>query len=393
MTDRMFNSLRTWAKIDLDAIRVNHRLLKSYLPPDVKTAAVIKADAYGHGALRVARLLENEADYFAVAMVDEAVQLRMDGIKKPILILGHTPPCDYRRLLRYNIETAVSSIDEAEAISGFATSAGGAVSIHIALDTGMSRIGFSCCEKTVAEIRRMAVMPGLKITGIFSHYAAADEADLSFMRKQTEAFSFVLEGLRRSGIEIPIRHMCNSAASLGNSDKFDMIREGIILYGIMPSDEVHSKNLGAGFKPAMELKTHVSHIRRIPEGTPVSYGCTYVANRETVIATLQAGYADGVPRLLSNRGSVLIRGKRAPIAGRICMDQMMVDVTDIDGASAGDTATIFGVDGDAMISADEVARLSDTIGYEIICGISKRVPRVYIEDGNISGISRALPYD
>ncbi|MBR6808503.1 MAG: alanine racemase [Clostridia bacterium] len=387
--DYIFDSLRAWAQIDLDAVRNNHMKVKSLLPEGVKIAAVIKADAYGHGAGRIARLLEHDTDYFAVAMTDEAEALRRDGIRKPILVLAHTPVGDLPRLARFNIETSVSTLDEAVEISEFAARRNCAVGVHIAIDTGMCRIGFDATEASAREIAEITRLPGVDVKGIFSHFAAADTDDPTFTRAQTEKFDFVLGLLEKEGINIPIKHICNSAGTLGDAPKYDMVREGILLYGLAPSDEISLDGFGSP-SPAMSLKTHVSSVRRVPAGTPVSYGCTYVTSRESVIATLQVGYADGVPRMLSGKGDVLIRGKRAPIAGRVCMDQMMVDVTDVDRVSVGDVATIIGGDGDEFISADEVARLSGTIGYEIVCGISKRVPRVYTEDGEVTGVLKML---
>ena len=387
--DSIYNSLRTWAEIDLDAIRKNHESLRASLPADVRIAAVIKADAYGHGARRIARLLEHEVDYFAVAMTDEAEELRRDGIRKPILVLAHTPVGDLPRLARYKIETAVSSVDEALEISRYAVQKGTKIGIHIALDTGMCRIGFNWSDESVQEIKMIASLEGIDIKGIFSHFAAADAEDLTFTRRQADRFDRVITALEAEGIEIPVKHLCNSAGALSADKKYDMVREGILLYGLAPSDETDLSAFGEP-TPAMSLRTHVSGLRRVPAGTPVSYGCTYVTERDSIIATLQAGYADGVPRLLSGKGDVLIRGMRAPIAGRVCMDQMMADVTDIPGVQVGDTATVMGRDGDEMISADEIASLAGTIGYEIVCGISKRVPRVYTEDGAVTGVSRML---
>ncbi len=390
--DINLSSLRTWAEVALDAILENHRAMRCQLPSAVKCAAVIKADAYGHGARRIARMLESEVDYFAVAMTDEAEELRLSGITTPILVLAHTQVSDTCRLVRYGIDTTVSDIEEARAIAHEAAAVGGVAGVHIALDTGMSRIGFPCTEESAREIAEICTMDGVRVDGIFSHYAASDSRDLTYTRLQTERFDRMLSNLASLGVRIPISHICNSAAAVGSGPKYDMVREGILLYGLMPSDETDISSFGV-LHPAMSLRTHVSSLRTLSAGVPVSYGCTYVTERESRIATLQAGYADGVPRRLSNRGEVLIRGHRAPIAGRVCMDQMMIDVTDVPGVSVGDTATIFGRDGELEISADSVAEICGTIGYEIICGISKRVPRVYTEGGRITGVSRMLPCD
>ncbi len=388
--DNIYASLRAWAEVDLDAICENHMTMRRALPSGVKCAAVIKADAYGHGARRVARLLEREVDYFAVAMTDEAEELRLDGIRRPILVLAHTPRGDLPRLAGYNIDASVSTLGEAEEISAYAASCGKTVGVHIALDTGMTRIGFPCTREAVADICRVATLPGIELRGVFSHFADADGADPEYTLLQASRFKEMTEELAAAGVNIPIRHLCNSAgATRDDVEKFDMVREGITLYGIAPSAEVDLSHFGT-LRAAMSLRTHISNLRRVPAGTPISYGCTYVTERESVIATIQAGYADGVPRALSNRGEVLIKGRRAPIVGRICMDQMMADVTDIDGVCVGDTVTIFGRDGAEAITAEETASRAGTIAYELVCGISKRVPRVYTEGGEVTGVSRML---
>lgn len=388
--DNIYASLRAWAEIDLDAIRENHNNLRHALPSGVKCAAVIKADAYGHGARRVARLLERDVDYFAVAMTDEAEELRLDGIRRPILVLAHTPVGDLSRLAGYNIDASVSSLGEAREISDYAAVHGKTVGVHIAVDTGMTRIGFPCTDEAVADICRVAELPGIQLHGIFSHFADADGTSPDYTRLQCDRFKIITEKLASAGLEIPIRHLCNSAGATRNDiEKFDMVREGIILYGIAPSEAVDLSCIGA-LRPAMSLRTHISNLRRVPKGTPISYGCTYVTERESVIATIQAGYADGVPRALSNRGELLIKGRRAPIVGRVCMDQLMADVTDIDTVRVGDTVTIFGRDGAELISAEEQASRAGTIAYELVCGISKRVPRVYTEGGEVTGVSRML---
>lgn len=368
---------RTWAEVDLEAIVNNHNLLRSLLPADVKVAAVVKADAYGHGAVAVALALRELVDYFAVATVEEAVELKMAGIGSvPVLVLGQVLASKYNSLAEYNIEAAVSNYDEAAAMSEFALRAESEISVHAAIDTGMSRIGFPCDDGGVRDIVSLTNLGGIRLAGIFSHYAAAD-CDMSYTRLQEARFAGMLHSLDNAGVHVPCRHICNSAGILFDGEKFDMVREGILLYGLSPSGNGELDPRLRTLRPAMSLRSHISNLRRLPAGTPVSYGCTFVTERESLIATVQAGYADGVPRALSNKGDFLIRGRRAPIAGLVCMDQVMVDVTDIPGVSVGDTVTIFGGDGGEFISADEIAALSGTISYEIICGISKRVPRVY----------------
>lgn len=382
-----FDTLRTWAEVDLDAIAHNFRAARDHLPKDMKLLVTVKANAYGHGAVRVAQLLQNQADYFALAAMDEAVQLRQAGIRTPLLILGPVQPADYGRAAKYNVAMTVSSLKEAGAISDCGISCGKRITVHIALDTGMSRIGFPCTEAAAREIREAAALPGICAEGIFSHFALSDSPDKSYANLQTENFRRMLGAI---GVEFPIRHLYNSAAIVDMPPEFDMAREGIILYGLLPSDTVDLSRIG-GVKPAMALRSHVSFVKTLPAGMPISYGCTYCADRDSVIATVMAGYADGVPRLLSNRGEVIIRGVKAPIVGRVCMDQFMVDVTHIPGVQPGDTATIFGTDGEAVITADEAAEKAQTIGYELVCGIAPRVPRVYLKNGEVESIARALP--
>ena len=382
-----FDTLRTWAEVDLDAIAHNFRAARNHLPKDMKLLVTVKANAYGHGALRVAQLLQNRVDYFALATMDEAVQLRQAGIRTPLLILGPVQPADYDRAAKYDVALTVSSLQEAGAISACGVSCGKKITVHMALDTGMSRIGFPCTEEAARQIRQAAAMPGIYAEGIFSHFALSDSPDKSYANLQTENFRRMLAAI---GVDFPIRHLYNSAAIVDMPPEFDMAREGIILYGLLPSDTVDLSRIG-GIKPAMALRSHVSFVKTLPAGTPISYGCTYCADRESVIATVMAGYADGVPRLLSNRGEVIIRGMKAPIVGRVCMDQLMVDVTHIPGVQPGDTVTIFGTDGEAAITADEAAEKARTIGYELVCGIAPRVPRVYLKNGEVDSIARTLP--
>ena len=383
----IFDTLRTWAEVDLDAIEHNFLAARNHLPKNMKLLVTIKANAYGHGAVTVAKLLEGKTDYFALAAMDEAVQLRQEGIQTPLLILGPVMPSDYPRAAQYGVALTVSSLTEAKAISACGEAAGRKIAVHFALDTGMSRIGFACTEKAAREITEAASLPGITAEGIFSHYALADSKDKSYVNLQTDNFRRMLDMI---GVDFPIRHLYNSAAIVEQEPEFDMAREGIILYGLLPSDEVDLSRIG-GVKPAMALRSHVSFVKPLSAGTPISYGCTYRPEKDAVIATVMAGYADGVPRLLSGCGEVIIRGMKAPIVGRICMDQFMVDVTHIPGVCAGDVVTIFGTDGAETITADEVAEKAGTIGYELVCGIAPRVPRVYMKNAEVESIVRALP--
>lgn len=382
-----FESLRTWAEVDLDAIAHNFQAARDHLPKHMKLLVTVKANAYGHGAVMVAKCLEEKADYLALAAMDEAVQLRQAGIRTPLLILGPVMPADYRRAAKHKITLAVSNPVEAKEISDCGVACGGRITVHFALDTGMSRIGFPCTEEAARQIKAAAKLPGIYAEGIFSHFALADSKDKTYANFQTDKFHRMLEMI---GVDFPIRHLHNSAAIVDLKPEFDMAREGIILYGLNPSDEVDLSRIGA-IRPAMALRSHVSLVKTLPAGTPVSYGCTYVTPKDTVIATVMAGYADGVPRLLSGCGEVIIRGVKAPIVGRVCMDQFMVDVSHIPDVCAGDVVTIFGTDGDAAITADEVAAKAQTIGYELVCGIAPRVPRVYLKNGEVDTVVRALP--
>ena len=378
-----FDSLRTWAEVDLDALEHNFRAARNHLPAQMKLLVTVKANAYGHGAITVAKFLEGKADYFALAAMDEAVQLRKAGIRTPMLVLGPVLPADYERAARYDVSLTVSTLEEAKAISAL----GKKITVHFALDTGMSRIGFPCTEEAAKQIAEAAKLPNLIAEGLFSHFALADSKDKSYVNFQNENFRRMQKLI---GVEFPICHMYNSAAIVDLEPEFDMAREGIILYGLQPSDEVDLSRIG-GIRPVMSLRSHVSLVKTLPAGTPVSYGGTYVTTGQTRVATVMAGYADGVPRLLSGCGEVIIRGVKAPILGRVCMDQFMVDVTHIPGVCTGDVVTIFGSDGAETITADQVAEKVQTIGYELICGIAPRVPRVYLKNGEVDSVLRMLP--
>lgn len=382
-------SLRTWAEIDLDALLHNFMAARHHLPDDVLLAAVIKANAYGHGAVEAAKLLEGKADRFAVAMADEAVELRKAGIRTPIFLLASTPESDFEAIADCDIEAAVPSFAYGKALCAYGAAHGKTIPYHVALDTGMGRIGFACNEQSLDEIEALSKLPGGKLLGVFSHYAKADCVDKTYAIEQTRRFTAMTEALEARGVSIPLKHLNNSAGLIEMPEKFDMVREGIILYGLMPSHEVDLSLIG-GIRGVMALRSHISFLKTVSEPTPVSYGCTYVAQPGTKVATVSAGYADGVSRLLSNRGQVLVKGLRCPILGRVCMDQFMIDVTHVPEAAVGDTVTIFGRDGNDEITADDVADLIGTIGYEVTCLITPRVPRVYIQDGETISVHRPL---
>ena len=386
---RVYDTLRTWCEIDLSAMLHNFMAARRHLPDKVLLAAVIKANAYGHGAVEAAKLLEGKADRFAVAMTDEAVELRKAGIETPIFLLAPTPESDFEAIARYDIEAAVPSFEYGQALCAYGAAHGKDIPYHVALDTGMGRIGFACTKESLDEIEALSKLPGGKLLGVFSHYAKADSADKSYAIEQTKRYKAFTEAMERRGIHIPLKHLDNSAGLIEMPDKFDMVREGIILYGLKPSNEVDLSLIG-GVRGVMALRSHISFLKTVSAPTPVSYGCTYVAQPGTRVATVCAGYADGVNRLLSNRGEVLVRGQRCPIIGRVCMDQFMIDVTGVPEAQVGDTVTIFGRDGAEEITADDVADLVGTIGYEVTCLVTPRVPRVYLEDDQVVGIHRPL---
>jgi len=386
---RVYDTLRTWCEIDLSAMLHNFMAARRHLPDKVLLAAVIKANAYGHGAVEAAKLLEGKADRFAVAMTDEAVELRKAGIETPIFLLAPTPESDFEAIARYDIEAAVPSFEYGQALCAYGAAHGKDIPYHVALDTGMGRIGFACTKESLDEIEALSKLPGGKLLGVFSHYAKADSADKSYAIEQTKRYKAFTEAMERRGIHIPLKHLDNSAGLIEMPDKFDMVREGIILYGLKPSNEVDLSLIG-GVRGVMALRSHISFLKTVSAPTPVSYGCTYVAQPGTRVATVCAGYADGVNRLLSNRGQVLVRGQRCPIIGRVCMDQFMIDVTGVPEAQVGDTVTIFGRDGAEEITADDVADLVGTIGYEVTCLVTPRVPRVYLEDDQVVGIHRPL---
>ena len=382
-------SLRTWCEIDLDAMLHNFMAARHHLPDEVLLAAVVKANAYGHGAVEAAKLLEGKADRFAVAMADEAVELRRAGIRTPIFLLAPTPESDFEAIARYDVEAAVPSFAYGKALCAYGAAHGKTIPYHVVLDTGMGRIGFACTDRSLDEIEALTKLPGGQLLGVFSHYALADSANKTYANLQTERFTTFTKALEARGIEIPLKHLNNSAGLIEMPEKFDMVREGIILYGLKPSDEVDLSLIG-GIKGVMALRSHISFLKTVTEPTPISYGCTYVAQPGTKVATVSAGYADGVSRLLSNRGQVLVHGVRCPILGRVCMDQFMIDVTQVPEAAVGDTVTIFGRDGADEITADDVADLMGTIGYEVTCLITPRVPRVYIQEGEVIGVQRPL---
>jgi alanine racemase len=374
---------RTVAEIDLDAIDFNIKSIRKRVPMGTKILGTIKADGYGHGAVEVAEVLrQNGVEMFSVALLDEAVYLRKKGITEAILILGFTPAHCAEEVVKYDIIQTISSYREAAIVSAAALKLGKIAKIHIKIDTGMGRIGFFPCDESVEEIVKIGQLEGIEIDGMFTHFAISDCTDKTFTSVQKGKFFYIIDELRKRGISIPHKHCANSAGIMDFDDLFlDMVRPGIILYGMYPSDEVIKENLP--LKPAMCLKTQVSFIKDVDEKTSIGYGRTYFAKGKRKIATLPVGYADGFCRLLSNKGFVIIHGQKAPIVGRICMDQCMVDITEIDGVNIEDEVVLMGKMGNEEISADDIAKLIGTINYEVVCMVDKRVPRVYIKNGNV----------
>ena len=369
--------LRCYAEISLEAIGHNIREVKKRLPEGVKLLGVVKANAYGHGAVPVASYLENQVDYFATATIEEAVELRENGISAPILILGYVSPSQYGDLVEYDITQTIDSYAQALALEKEAARQNRKAKAHLAVDTGMTRIGFQVTEHDADEAAKIADLPHIELEGMFTHFSCADQEDKTYCSMQMEKYDKMTALLAERGVTIPLRHICNSAGIMEFDDhRFEMVRSGIITYGIYPSEEVKKERLD--LIPALSWKSHVIHVKEVGPGIGVSYGATYVTEKPmTRIATVSAGYADGYPRALSNQGCVLIHGKKAPIIGRICMDQMMVDMTDIPDVQVEDVVTLVGTDGDETITIEEIANPAARFDYEMLCDISSRVTRVY----------------
>lgn len=377
------NGIRpVWAEIDVDAIEDNIKEIKKIVK-DKEIIGVVKADAYGHGAIDTASiLLENGADRLAVAVISEAIELRENGITKPLMILGYTPLSFKEDLVKYDIEQTVFNLEYAKELSDFAIKNNTKAKIHIKIDTGMGRIGFLPNEESIDEIEKISKLQGIEIIGLFTHFSTADEEDKEYTKLQVEKYKKIVDELDKRGVNTGIKHVSNSAAIIDLEEYyFDAVRPGIILYGYYPSNEVKKDKIK--IRPALTLKSNIIHLKTVEEGTYISYGRSYVTEGKRTIATLPIGYADGYTRLLNGKAKVIIRGKLAPVVGKICMDQCMVDVTDIDGVSVGDEVILLGRDGNIKNDADDLAKMLGTINYEIICMIGRRVPRVYKHNGKI----------
>jgi alanine racemase len=374
-----------WVEINLDHIEHNIRELRRLIGPITQIMAVVKADGYGHGAAAVSEAaLKGGAGSLAVAFVEEAVELRRAGITAPILILGYTDPAQFSTLVRYKLTPTVFSFDTASRFSALAVENNVHLPLHLKVDTGMGRIGL-LPEEVVGVVSRIIKLPGLSIEGIFTHLAAAEEFDQSYTGGQLRLFDRVIDRCLEKGIVFPLIHAANSAAAiLTPSARYNLIRLGIALYGCYPSPGLDNGRLN--LLPALTFKSRVVMVKEVPPGTSISYGCTYRTDQDTLIATIPVGYADGYSRLLSNRGHVLIRGVRAPVVGRICMDHLMADVSAIPGADRGDEVVIYGKQGAEDLKVEEAAGQIGTINYELLCAIDKRVPRFYFQDGKLASV-------
>ncbi len=366
---------RAYSRTNLDAIGHNFKELASLCGEEVKKCAIVKADAYGHGAVTVSKFLEDKADYFAVACFEEAIELRKAGIGKPVIILGYSDYSQFREITEFNITATIYRYEDALALDKVAKDIGKKAAIHVAVDTGMGRIGFEYSEKSADIVKEISKLENICLEGIFSHYAKADYEDKTSAKKQTERFIRFLEELEKREVSIPIKHICNSAGIIDLDSHFNMVRMGIAIYGCYPSDEVMKERVN--LHPAMEVISHVIHVKDVPEGTPIGYGHSYITDSKKTIATISIGYADGFSRSLSNKGYVLIRGEKAHVVGKVCMDQIMVDVTDIDGVCVGDEAIILGKSGNREITAEEIGALSGSFNYEVLTTFMPRVTRIY----------------
>ena len=369
----------TYVTIDLDAIGHNFAAIRKKAGVDVM--AIVKADAYGHGAVPIARYLQDKCACFGVSSISEALELRRAGITTPILILGHTPSAAFSLAVEQDIRLSIFSLAGAQALSAEAVKQGKIAAFHFAVDTGMSRLGFQPTEDAARDCAEATRLPGIRAEGLFSHFATADCADLDRARQQAQRFEDFIAMLRSFGVEIPICHMDNSAGLMNFAQHYDLVRSGIVTYGLYPSDEVDPALLD--LKPALTWRSRITHVKTLPAGREISYGGTYVTTKPTVVATVPVGYADGYRRSLSGKFHVLIHGKKAPILGRICMDQMMVDVTDIPDVAIGNKVVLVGTDRDQTITVEQIAEAAGSFNYELICGISRRVPRYYYQNGEL----------
>lgn len=376
---------RVWAEVNLSHIAENMRNLKANMPAKTELLGVVKTDGYGHGSVPIAKALENYEFMFgfAVATPEEAHILRMAGIRKPILVLGYSFPYSYEMMAEEEIRPTVFREDSLKDLVAASVKTGKTIKVHVKVDTGMNRIGIRPNDEGMAFVRKVIECPNIEIEGIFTHFYKSDEADKTCAGEQLNTFlSFAERVERELGIEIPFKHCANSAAIMELPESgLDLARAGIAMYGLYPSEEV-SKNV-VDLKPALSLYSTVVYVKEVEAGETISYGGTFAADDKMRVATIPIGYGDGYPRSLSGKGWVLIRGKKAPILGRVCMDQLMVDVTDIPEVAEGDTVVLLGTDQAECITAEELGNLSGRFNYELVCDLCKRIPRVYLENGEI----------
>lgn len=370
---------RTQAQINLNALEANTAAIRQKIGSDTKLLGVIKADAYGHGAAYIGRRYEENFDFYGVACIEEALELRRAGVTLPILVLGPVFPDDFSRAVEHNVRLPIFSMEAAKALSAEAVRQGKQVPFHFALDTGMSRIGFQVNEESADICKAICDLPGIYPEGLFSHFATADETSFVKAEAQRQRYLQFCDLLEQRGVKIPIKHLNNSAGIMRLGGSFNMVRAGIILYGLYPSEEVDKSLLP--LQPVLRWVARVSHVKTLEPGREISYGGTYTTPSPRRVATIPVGYADGYPRCLSGMGQVLIGGKRAPILGRVCMDQFMVDVTEIPDVQVGTPVTLVGTDGNETLSMEEVSGLAHSFNYELPCRIARRVPRVYYRDG------------
>ncbi|WP_302654527.1 alanine racemase [uncultured Clostridium sp.] len=378
-----------WAEIDLDAIAYNTRNIKKLIG-DKDLIAVVKANCYGHGVIGIIpTLLENGVSRFAVAMISEALEIRDNKITTPVMILGFTPLYLGEELINNNIEQTVYDLDYARELSKIALTLNKKAKIHIAIDTGMGRIGFLPNEKSIDNITEICSLEGIEVIGIFTHFSTSDEKDKEYSHEQFTKMLSVMDTLKKRGIDIPLKHVANSGAIIDLPDTYlDAVRAGIILYGYYPSDEIDKNNLA--LKPALTLKATITNVKTLEKDMYVSYGRTFKTSNETIVATIPVGYADGYLRKLAENGKVIIKGEFAPIIGRICMDQFMIDVTNIPDVKIGDEVILLGEKNGLKYNADDMAKKLDTINYEVTCMLKSRLPRVYIKDAHIINVKNHI---
>lgn len=378
-----------WAEINLDHLKHNISAIKNIVKKDTIVCAVIKADGYGHGAAEIAKtLLENGADRIAVATLSEAVALRKAGYEVPLMVLGYTPKHQGELILDNNITQTIYSYDQALEFSNAAKQKNQNMTLHLKIDTGMSRLGFQPNEEAIHDIKEIFKLPNLTIEGIFTHFAAADDKDKEYTYKQFHTFMDFVNKLEEEGCPIPVKHVSNSAAIIDLPEmNLDMVRPGIILYGLYPSDDVDKSRID--LKQVMELKAKISHVKTLSKGRGISYGLKYTTSGDEKIITMPIGYADGYTRLMSGKAEAIVKGKKIPLVGRICMDQCMANATGLD-VEPGDEVTLYSNDRESGLSIDDIANKLGTINYEIVCMLGKRVPRVYMENNSIVHIKDIL---